>query len=225
MKNTLYIFGDSFSCDYNSTENTLPYYYYKEIEDGHIGEYKDIQYFLKDSIGDKIDTIVNTGRGGCSNSTIFENFAIQSVNFKPGDYVSFQSSVYSRFRVVDTENRFIDVNINSHLLEPDQKKLLIGRIKNFNESEIKSLTIERSEDIYLNESINFIKMVRHFCKLAKVNFHIWSIEPKLNELSTLPHIIPYNLRICDKYPNINDNHPSFEGYKFIADKIVNNWET
>lgn len=216
----LYIFGDSFSVDYNfrmkqlniNDDNFCIKYYKKEIENGYIGEYKDLQYYLKRKLN--LYKIINTAQGGCSNSTIFENFTIHSPRFKPGDYVSFQSSIFSRFRV-SGEDELININ--------NVENAKMFNFKNFNFYEIKKLAIEHCENFYLEEAINFIRMVRHVCKLSKVNFHIWTIDTKLSSISTLYNGVNY-LKISDKFRELTDGHPSFEGNESIADIIINNWE-
>lgn len=192
---SLYIFGDSFSTNYNSDYSNNGYaldYYNQEIKNGYVGNYKDLQYYLSKYLN--IDDIINTAKPGCSNSFIFNNFSNNMFNFVEGDYVSFQTSFITR--------DFIYKN-NAHTI-------------------IEYNDIEKT---YLENTISFIKMVRNVCILSKVNFHIWTIDSRINNVSTIYDTINDKLSVKKKYKHLKDFHPSFEGYDFIANKIINNWET
>lgn len=196
----LYIFGDSFSTNYNNDfyykkQSYSLEYYEEEIKNGHVGKFKDLQFFLSKLLNIEEDKIINTAIPGSNNSRIFEKFSNILYKIKEGDYISLQTSQITR--------DFISNDIYNI-----------------------EMTYNNIEKTYLKNTISIIKMVRQMCILSKVNFHIWTIDSRLNNVSTIKQpIISSELTAKKKYKSLKDSHPSFEGYEYIANNIVNNWET
>jgi hypothetical protein len=219
----LYIFGDSFSThygidnDFRSDKAIFAKKYYSlEKENGYNGDYQDLNYFFKKHLGSNFE-IFNSAEPGNSNQTIINDFIRESSNFKEGDYVSFQTSHYNRFNVVNNkDNKFISV-VPNHFPTHFYSDI------NFNKNELEKLCYEYSHDLYYDINVEYVNFIKKFLELSKVNYYIWTIEKRLEHLNTVKKTLNEDLFISRKFNSYHDQHPSFEGNEFIVNNIVNYW--
>ena len=110
----LYTFGDSHTQTFKShLEANINWA--KEYTD-YIGE---IPKTYNEILSDEMSVeLINFGRGGSSNQTIFETFIDNHKNIKPNDIVIFGWTSTNRFRLSDNVNNFVDVLPNP--LHPTQ---------------------------------------------------------------------------------------------------------
>lgn len=169
-KPKLWVFGDSFTQTFKShfkTNNDWSTKYRefkrnKSILGGNIP--KNYSEIISDSLNIELE---NHGIGGCSNQTIFDNFLQCVSQIKPNDYVIFQWSSISRFRIATEANFFRDVvgDIN----HPPQN----DDVSNQTCSEI---AINRQTySVYWNEIENYIKVIK---MILKNNIYHWTwVDP------------------------------------------------
>jgi hypothetical protein len=218
----LYIFGDSFSAHYGydndfcfNTEFSK-IYYKKELENGHTGDYKDLDYYFKKYMGDDVE-IVNTAQSSKGNHIIMQDFMKQSLNFKKGDYVSFQTSYYGRYAVVNNTKKIFEHIVPNHIAGHIYPHI------NFTKTDLEKLCFEYSTNLYYDVNINYINFVKHYLETIGIDFYIWTIDTQLEHLDTAYRTIDPTLRINDKYKDVTDFHPSFEGNEYIVKNITGYW--
>lgn len=219
----LYIFGDSFSAHYGFDNNFCfntefsKIYYKKELENGHTGEYRDLDYYFKKYMGDDVE-IVNTAQSSKGNHIIMQDFMKQSLNFKKGDYISFQTSHYGRYAVVNNTKKIFEHIVPNHIAEHIYPHI------NFTKTDLEKLCFEYSTSLYYDVSINYINFVKHYLETIGIDFYIWTIDTQLEHLDTAYRTMNPTLRINDKYKDVTDFHPSFEGNEFIVKNITEYWK-
>ena len=218
----LYIFGDSFSAHYGFDNNFCwdtkfsKIYYQKELDNGYTGDYKDLNYFFRKHMGDKVE-IVNTAQSSKGNHIIMQDFMKESLNFKKGDYISFQTSLHSRFAVVNNTRKIFEHIVPNHIAGQIYPHI------NFTKDDLEKLCYEYSTSLYYDVNVNYINFVKDYLEKIGVNFYIWTIDTKLEHLDTGYRTIDPTLRINDKYKDFTDFHPSFEGNEHIVRKITEYW--
>ena len=96
--------------------------------------------------------VVNGGRGGASNYTIFDTFLNLMNQIKPKDILIFNWTYEGRFRIANDTNEFIDIiPFNPH---PQQNE-------NVKKSTTEEIALNRvTYNIWYKEIINFIKLIQ-----------------------------------------------------------------
>lgn len=148
LKPVLYMFGDShtqtFKSHYESGQTwSVEYVNHLGYVPNHYAQLLP-QYFDLD--------VVNMGRGGASNYTIFDTFLTSMNQIKPKDILIFNWTSEGRFRIADDVNQFVDIiPFNPH---PKQNE-------NVKKSTTEEIALNRvSYNVWYKEIINFIKIIK-----------------------------------------------------------------
>lgn len=148
LRPVLYMFGDSHTQTFKS---------HYEAKQGWFMEYLDYLGFIPEHYAELIPKyfdidVINNGKGGASNYTIFDSF-INSINqIKPKDILIFNWTSEGRFRIADDVNQFVDIiPFNPH---PKQNE-------NVKKSTTEEIALNRvSYNIWYKEISNFIKIIK-----------------------------------------------------------------
>lgn len=148
LKPVFYMFGDShtqtFKSHYESNQS-WSVQYVKHM--GYIPEH------YAELVPKYFDTkVVNGGRGGASNYTIFDTFLNLMNQIKPKDILIFNWTYEGRFRIANDTNEFVDIiPFNPH---PQQNE-------NVKKSTTEEIALNRvTYSIWYKEIINFIKLIQ-----------------------------------------------------------------
>ena len=161
LKPVLYMFGDShtqtFKSHYESGQ-TWSVQYVKHL--GFVPEhYAELipKYFDID--------VVNGGRGGASNYTIFDTFLNSMSQIKPKDILIFNWTSEGRFRIADDVNQFVDIiPFNPH---PKQNE-------NVKKSTTEEIALNRvTYSIWYKEISNFIKIIKNLFPNNQIYHWSW----------------------------------------------------
>ena len=197
LKPTLYVFGDShtqtFENHFKSNLDWAQKYfnYLKETPKSYpdlIAEHYNIE-------------VVNYGRGGCSNYTIFESFIKNYDKIKPKDLVIFGWTSISRFRIANNVNDLIDVTpFTPHPKQNDDVSLVSTEQIGYN---------RETHSVWWTEIENFVKIINHTLKKNKVLHWTW-----VNPESTLPTRIwsqeSIDLKHCYIFNNWRESKPELQ---------------
>jgi hypothetical protein len=161
--NTLFTFGCSYTASFeaNNLEN---YRKYKEYRGGTYP--KSWPILLSEKIGMNIK---NYGIGGTGNQSIFEQFCIHCDEINENDVVIIEWSFIHRFRMALGNNWF-------HMT-------LGAPFINF--KEISNTIIEnRTNELYVDEIFNFIKLINEFSKSKKFKIFYWFADEEMKKRLT-----------------------------------------
>jgi hypothetical protein len=159
--NTLFTFGCSYTADFESN-NLENYRKYKEYRGGTYP--KSWPILLSEKMGMNIK---NYGIGGTGNQSIFEEFCIHCDEINENDVVIIEWSFIHRYRMA---------------LDNSWYHLTLGRptIEKFNE--INDTIIEnRTNDLYVDEIFNFIKLINQFSKSKKFKVFYWFADDEMKK--------------------------------------------
>ena len=159
--NTLFTFGCSYTASFES-DNIGNYLKYKEYRGGTFP--KSWPILLSEKIGMNIK---NYGIGGTGNQSIFEQFCIHCDEINENDVVIIEWSFIHRYRMA---------------LQNSWYHLTLGRptIEKFNE--INDTIIEnRTNDLYVDEIFNFIKLINQFSKSKKFKVFYWFADDEMKK--------------------------------------------
>lgn len=167
MKNTLWVFGDSFSEDPRGLPpNSSRIQYVNQYLDGKF--YNTWSYYLAKKLNLKlVNKAANGGDDffymskGNDNTSIFSNLANQSNLFKKGDYVFIGLTSVFRFPWVEPSGTVSVVMPN---LYPDSEE------KEF----FDKLLVEKDSDFYREEIFYRIKLLESFAKSVGFKLYVWS---------------------------------------------------
>lgn len=162
--NTLFTFGCSYTADFE-TNNFENYLKYKEYRGGSYP--KSWPTLLSEKMGMDIK---NFGIGGTGNQSIFEQFCIHCDEINENDVVIIEWSFIHRYRMA---------------LKNGWYNLTLGRptISDFNE--INDIIIEnRSNELYVDEIFNFIKLINEFSKSKKFKVFYWFADDEMKKRLT-----------------------------------------
>jgi hypothetical protein len=199
MKNTIWTFGDSFTEGYNGDWGN-EYIKWKG--------YKPKNY--TEILAEKFDMdLINLGKGGSDNYTIFENFCKNVNNFKNDDIVVINWSSVLRFRLVDNRN-------NWKVFMPES---LQNNIINYSVSydTISEILTNRDSHLYIEELNSKILLLNSIKKDYKLFQWTYANDGKLNT-TYIGH--------CEKIFNetngeLSDGHYSEKGNLELADYLIN----
>ena len=161
LKPVLYMFGDShtqtFKSHYESRQSwCVQYVKHLGFVPDHYAELLP-KYFNID--------VVNRGRGGASNYTIFDSFLDSMSQIKPKDILIFNWTSEGRFRIADDVNQFVDIiPFNPH---PKQNE-------NVKKSTTEEIALNRvTYSIWYKEISNFIKIIKNLFPNNKIYHWSW----------------------------------------------------
>jgi hypothetical protein len=200
---TVWVFGDSFSVDFdkNPIKNFYDYGqykgYYPKTWGKLLSEHLDCDY-------------KNFARGGWDNYSILQSFCDNIHNFGPDDLVFVGWSPEERIRLVGGHGQWVPFNSAPpnpvYEIEPDiVATLLVSRTEKTNYG-------YQAHKIVREEVYSWENMIRHSLKDRFV--HIWRWYD--------PHIIPRPYETIQKETNgkINDTHWSEKGHiQYVTDLI------
>lgn len=161
LKPKLFVFGDShtqsfkshiesnmsWAVEYHNHLNKIPKNF-----DEIVGEYFDIE-------------VVNNGKGGCSNQTIFETFLQSRYLIQPKDMLVFGWTSEGRFRVANEVNEFSDtIPFNNHPPQNDDVPKNVTDIISLNKV---------TYNVWWREISNYIDIIRDIQPKNKHIYH-WS---------------------------------------------------
>lgn len=152
--NTVWVFGDSFSSDY---ENNLPIINFKE--------YKKLKGYNPKTFGKLISEHYdmcynNYARGGFDNYSILETFCNVVSDIKDGDIIFLGWSHYHRFRII-AEKKWISIH------RPVE-------FENISINTIEEILVNREHPYYNREVESWDKLIKHSLKpLSNVKLIVW----------------------------------------------------
>ena len=161
LKPVLYMFGDSHTQTFKSHYESNQSWSVKYVK--HLGfvpeHYAELipKYFDID--------VVNGGRGGASNYTIFDTFLNSMSQIKPKDILIFNWTSEGRFRIADDVNQFVDIiPFNPH---PKQNE-------NVKKSTTEEIALNRvTYSIWYKEISNFIKIIKNLFPNNQIYHWSW----------------------------------------------------
>lgn len=199
--NTLWTFGDSLTDGFRSNDTWAK-------------TYVDWKGYIPLTYGEIISkklnyNLINLGKGGSDNNTIFESFIKNIDNIKDGDIVIIGWSDIGRFRLATKLNTWISFvpNFNNNLTN----------MENISNQTIMEVFVNRLSDVYTDEVniwINFIKKtVKNFKVINWSTFNQGKINGiYVNEIE----------RIIDETNGlIKDAHFSERGQKQLSEILLN----
>ncbi len=148
LKPKLYVFGDSHTQSFQSHQNAKSNWAIDYIN--YLGycpkNYPDL---ISDYYGIEV---INNGKGGCSNYTIFDNFIENYEKIEPKDIVIFGWTSEGRFRIANEVNDFVDVTpFNPHPPQNDDVPKKVTDTISYNKV---------NYNIWWKEISNFIKIAK-----------------------------------------------------------------
>jgi hypothetical protein len=154
MKNNLYIFGCSYSADFEMSGVKKQYESYKN---GWPKSWSEI-------LSEKLNmTLVNKARGGFGNDAIFDEFCIESDKIKKDDIVIIGWSYFNRFRVPTFFNGWKWDNIS---IFSDTPKL--------SKKTIQEIVVSRDCILYENEIHNRETLIKQYSKSKGFKVYFWN---------------------------------------------------
>jgi len=217
--NKLWIFGDSYSEPFSK----------------HIGvrgwkaEYNDWKGYIPKSYGEcvseKCNLIhFNKAIGGADNYTIFDTIINSLEKIQKNDIIIIGWSDTIRFRVVSNENSFNTIRPGSldYVLDLNKK----AKYLDLSDITLKEISINRDNQIYINELNNYIKLLNFAFSNNKI-IH-WSpfAQDKNGLNTTLKTTIKYELVRDETNRLIDDGHFTEKSHSILSNQfvdIINNY--
>jgi hypothetical protein len=154
--------------------------------------------------------IINLGRGGSDNYTIFETFCENIEKFEKNDIVIIGWSDVNRFRLHNRNGNWTSILPN---FTND-----IKNINNISQNTIDEILINRSSDVYVNEVNNWLNVIKK--SLIDVKFISWSRFNK-GKIKGLYINEKIDLIYRETKGEIKDYHFSELGQKTVAEILIN----
>lgn len=192
--NNLWVYGDSFSVDMN-TDSAPCFTKYVEYKKRQVKSYSNF-------IGEKLNlNVINKSVGGSDNYTIFETLCEDIEKIEDNDLVILNWGPVTRFRIVNE-----DTNRWESVMGYD------FRYENFFcRKTIEEISINRLNQQYENEILNFEKIIR---KSLRNNFlYIWTWTN---------YEFTYSLTSIEQETNghVKDGHWAESGHKDFSESIL-----
>jgi hypothetical protein len=227
MRN-LFIFGDSFLAPYSHKE-LLTFNWKREYVDAEHkldNPVQDINYWLTEFRTRNSYRLINTAVSGTNNDYIFEQFFRFSKYFKFGDYIVLLITKKSRARFVNrfydpktkmrTQNKYLDVVFPLH----DDLNESIRQQTYFTPDEVEKLALETSSRQHDLKVKWYINGMMNLSKLSKLNLLTITIDEDFRESVIEPDFFHNVPRINEKFSHLTDKHPTYEGNKLMASRIL-----
>jgi hypothetical protein len=200
--NNLFVFGDSFSLknyesygDYINFKGYTPKMYHEQIAE---------------KLNLKLDI---SAYQGCDNYTIFEYFIEKIDKIKKDDYVIFNWTDISRFRLVQNDGTWIV--IYPYMIDYTDFN---GMLDDIDKKAMNQICLNRNNDLFINEINSYIKLINTHLKNNKVIHWSW-----INYKNKMKLSLPYEKleTIFEETGGvINDNHYSENGNYLLSEKII-----
>ena len=202
-KQTLWIFGDSFSTPFDNKivgQWATEYCNWKGYIPKHFG----------DIIGNELGVDVkHFGIGGIDNDTIFETILKQVPNIRKGDMVIIGWSNVLRFRLVDSDGKF-------KTIVPNFIDDALKCFDNISKSTIEEIVVNRTHHLYKGElytKVEFLNFLFKDMKLIQWTPFLWDGIRILG----FKHI---NTILMETNGEIEDGHYSEIGHVEISKKFI-----
>ena len=192
--NTVWIFGDSFSVDYD--KNPI----------GSFKEYIKLKGYSPKTYGKLISEHYNMdyknySRGGWDNYSILESFCNNLYNIKDGDIVFLGWSNQSRFRIV-YEDIWVSINGSSDCYE------------NISRNTMDEILVNRTHPYYKREIESWNKLIKYSLKPhPNVKLIVW-------EWSSYEYNGKFDTITNETKSQICDFHWSEEGHKQFTEQMI-----
>lgn len=162
-------------------------------------------------VADRFDyQIINLGKGGSDNYSIFEMFCKNINKFEKGDIVIIGWSDVGRFRLSNNNGRWTSIvpNFSNN----------INNIDNVNQNTVDQILVNRTSKIYVDEVNSWINVIKK--SLNGIKFISWSTFNN----GKIDGIFIKNIELIMQETNgtINDAHFSELGQKTVAETIIGN---
>ena len=155
--------------------------------------------------------IINLGKGGSDNYSIFEMFCKNINKFEEDDIVIIGWSDVGRFRLSNNNGRWTSIvpNFSNN----------INNIDNVNQNTVDEILVNRTSEIYIDEVNSWINVIKK--SLNGIKFISWSTfnNGKIKGLYINEKI---ELILTETNGEINDAHFSELGQKTVAEHIIIN---
>ena len=198
---TVWTFGDSLTDGFRSNDTWAKTYVdwkgYIPLTYGEIIS-KELNYEL-----------INLGKGGSDNYTIFETFCKNVKKIKDNDVVIIGWSDVCRFRLSNKKEEWTQLlpNISNGM----------DKLDNISQNTVDEILVNRTSNLYIDEVNSWIELI----KISSNNFKVinWSTfnKRKINGL----YLNKINLIIQETNGEINDLHFSELGQKMVAEILIN----
>jgi len=202
-KQTVWIFGDSFSTTFSASNVDIWQIEYIKWK-GYVPK------CFSDILGDELGcSLKHFAFGGICNDTIFELIYTQAPNIKKNDIVIIGWTSPYRFRLSMLENKWWDIVPNSAQSYGDMKPPISQRT-------IDEIAINRDSYTYINElhsRMNFINWLFSENKLIH-----WT--PFYYEKNKIYGFSGINTIYMETNNELMDGHYSELGHKFLASKFI-----
>ncbi len=152
--------------------------------------------------------IINLGKGGSDNYTIFETFCKNINKFEENDIVIIGWSDVGRFRLCNDNGRWTSI-IPNFLND-------ITNISNISQNTIDQILVNRTSDVYIDEINNWINVIKK--SLGEIRLINWSTfnNGKINGIL----IKDVDLILNETKNEIKDAHFSELGQMTVAENII-----
>jgi hypothetical protein len=152
--------------------------------------------------------IINLGKGGSDNYTIFETFCKNVNKFEENDIVIIGWSDIGRFRLCNINGRWTSI-VPNFLND-------ITNIDNLSQNTVNEILVNRTSDVYIDEVNNWINVIKK--SLNGIKLINWSTfnQGKINGY----FINNIELIFNETNGKVNDSHFSEKGQRTVAETII-----
>lgn len=162
-------------------------------------------------VADRLEyQIINLGKGGSDNYSIFEMFCKNINKFEKDDIVIIGWSDVGRFRLSNNNGRWTSIvpNFSNN----------INNIDNVNQNTVDQILVNRTSEVYIDEVNSWINVIKK--SLNGIKFISWSTfnNGKIDGM----FIKDIELIMKETNGTINDAHFSELGQRTVAETIIGN---
>jgi hypothetical protein len=200
MKKTLWTFGDSFteSLSDNKADWVQKYIEWKGYIPKVYGEVMAERMEIK---------LVNMGKGGSDNYSIFQSICDSVHNIKSDDIILVGWSSTTRFRLVNKLNSWKPIIPN---FDRNQRTL-----ENISQSTIDEILVNRTHNLYIEEVRSWLKLLNYtFSNNTIIHWSALEYTAAHNYFRNLPTIR------LETNGEIDDNHYCEEGHIQLANEFM-----
>lgn len=220
---TLWIFGDSLSDFFQPPSHTLPHWRHEYIKwKGYAPKvYAEI---LSNKLNYKLN---NKAIAGNSNQQIFGDICQFLNEIKNDDLVIVGWSNQERFRLVDKNNKWVNIYANYRTKDKNEKLSFfldetIDRLDSISKETIQQILFNRTNPLYINEIKNWISLLN--LGLGSKIIH-WSWDERLSDFTLTVPLNKFESIKIETKGELDDRHWSEGGHinmaEFMLDVIGN----
>ena len=170
---TIFGFGDSFT--EGNVETYEPFLYWKEYRGGNLP--KDWISLLGEKLKYKV---INYGKGGVGNDTIFHTFCKHLHEIQTGDIVIINWTYNTRFKWAETiNNQNYWVNITRMDLEDNSDNYRHNKLLTLSKQTIAETLTNRFNELYNDEIYDYEKIITELSQLNQYDVYFWSADSDL----------------------------------------------